>query len=103
MGEDDAIMAFNCDRCGLCCKHVGNFRFMQGFDRGDGTCVHLTDENLCDIYEDRPPVCNTELMFERVYSRFMSREEYDRMNTESCEKIKQRGTDAKNNPGTQTL
>lgn len=81
-------MAFSCDKCGLCCKHVGNFRFMQGFDRGDGTCKYLTEENTCEIYDSRPPICNTELMYERVYSRFMTRDAFDEMNTSACITLK---------------
>lgn len=67
-----------------CCRHVNSFSFMKDYDRGDGVCKHLDAENRCDIYDHRPPICNTDLMFERVYSRFMSREEYDKMNEESC-------------------
>lgn len=81
-------MAFECDKCGLCCRRVGRFPFMKEYDRGDGVCKHLTDDNLCAIYEDRPEVCNTGLLYERVYSRSMSREEYDAMNMMACHQIK---------------
>lgn len=79
---------FKCDKCGLCCKQVGKFPFMKDYNRGDGTCRYLTDENTCSIYERRPPICNTELLYERIYSRVMTREEFDRMNTSVCEKLK---------------
>ena len=78
---------FTCSKCGNCCRHVGDFPFMKDYNRGDGTCVHLTDENLCDIYENRPPVCNTELLYEKFYSRYMTRDEYDAMNMEACKNI----------------
>lgn len=26
-------------------------------DRGDGACIHLTDDNQCSIYDDRPDFC----------------------------------------------
>jgi Fe-S-cluster containining protein len=26
-------------------------------DRGDKACIHLTEDNLCEIYEDRPDFC----------------------------------------------
>lgn len=81
-------MKFSCDKCGLCCRHVGDFPYMKDYDRGDGTCKHLTDENLCEIYENRPPICNTEMLYERFFSRFMTRDEYDQFNLESCERIK---------------
>ena len=79
---------FKCDKCGLCCKQVGKFPFMRDYNRGDGTCKFLTDDNTCSIYERRPPICNTELLYERIYSRVMTREEFDRMNTAVCEKLK---------------
>ena len=35
---------------------------MAGFhapelDRGDYGCIHLTEDNLCEIYKDRPDFC----------------------------------------------
>ena len=81
-------MSWSCDKCGLCCKQVGRFPFMQEYDRGDGTCKFLTEENTCEIYADRPQICNTDLMYERVYSRFMTRDEFDNMNTSVCLALK---------------
>lgn len=81
-------MSFTCDKCGLCCKQVGRFPFMKEYDRGDGTCKYLTEENTCAIYADRPQICNTDLMYERVYSRFMTRDEFDNMNTSVCRTLK---------------
>lgn len=79
---------FTCDKCGLCCKQVGKFPFMRDYNRGDGTCKYLTKDNTCSIYDRRPEICNTELLYERIYSRVMTREEFDRMNTDVCEKLK---------------
>lgn len=79
---------FTCDKCGLCCKQVGKFPFMKDYDRGDGTCKFLTNENTCEIYERRPEICNTELLFQHIYSRVMTRDEFDRMNTAVCEELK---------------
>lgn len=31
----------------------------QYLDRGDGTCRHLTNDNLCGIYDERPAFCRT--------------------------------------------
>ena len=46
---------FPCTRCGACCiflpKHFG-------FDlREDGACIHLSEDNLCKIYDERPQLC----------------------------------------------
>ncbi len=48
-------MAFECWKCGACCKLAG-FKAPE-LDRGDGACIHLTDDNLCSIYENRPDIC----------------------------------------------
>lgn len=69
---------------------------MKDYNRGDGTCKYLTEENTCSIYADRPQICNTDLMYERVYSRFMTRDEFDRINTESCEKLKSNAISTQN-------
>lgn len=29
------------------------------FDRGDLVCKHLTEDNLCSIYDKRPAICDT--------------------------------------------
>lgn len=84
-------MSFECTKCGECCKRVGLFPFMRKYDRGDGACIHLTEDNLCDIYEERPDICNTDKLFQRIYSRTMSREEYDRMNMDACRAMMPKG------------
>ena len=33
-------------------------------DRGDGACEHLTEDNLCSIYENRPDFCNVDKNYE---------------------------------------
>jgi Fe-S-cluster containining protein len=45
-----------CVKCGCCCFFAGKHLNM---DRGYGACIHLTKDNLCDIYETRPDICNT--------------------------------------------
>ena len=69
MNED-----FECQKCGECCNRVNFFVPMKGelaevlsahygrpIDRVgiliEHRCNHLTDENLCDIYKDRPAYC----------------------------------------------
>lgn len=48
-------MAFKCWQCGACCRFIG-FKIPE-FDRGDKACIHLTEENTCAIYKERPEVC----------------------------------------------
>ena len=80
---------FNCDCCGFCCRSIGGIQQLVQYDRGDGVCCHLTDANLCDIYESRPEVCNVEKMYPKV-SAEMSREEYYTLMEESCKLLKDR-------------
>jgi Fe-S-cluster containining protein len=66
----------NCDMCGVCCKWViiENVRFapeLIGYYAARGwtynrktkmlwipdTCLYLTDDNKCRIYENRPLFC----------------------------------------------
>lgn len=47
---------FECWKCGACCRLVG-FKAPE-LDRGDKACIHLTEDNLCEIYEDRPDFCH---------------------------------------------
>ena len=74
-------MPIDCSKCkGLCCRHV-----VRDLDRGDGTCKHFDETTFkCKIYEKRPMICNTDAMFERFYSKFMSRDQFDNMNKKAC-------------------
>ncbi len=29
---------FHCEKCGLCCMHIGKVSLYKGLDRGDGVC-----------------------------------------------------------------
>lgn len=51
---------------------------------GDGRCIYLTDDNLCDIYDIRPDICNVDRMYEIHFKYIMTREEYDCYNTKAC-------------------
>lgn len=44
---------FECDKCGICCAHIGDADVYKDLDRGDGVCKFLKG-NLCSIYEQRP-------------------------------------------------
>ena len=65
---------------------------MKSYDRGDGVCRFLDENNRCMDYEHRPPICNTEVMYERYFSKVMSREAYDKMNSDACNQLKGEAT-----------
>lgn len=75
---------FVCTRCGLCYRNINRIPELADFNRGDGVCIHLSDDNLCDIYSTRPDICNVEKMYESKYQKMMSKVEYEKMNTEGC-------------------
>ena len=80
-------MKFKCDCCGLCCRNI-NTQILEDFDRGDGVCKFLADNNLCKIYKNRPDVCNVERGYKKYFSEIYSEEEYLRLNYKICEKLK---------------
>lgn len=56
--------------------------------REDGACVHLTSENTCKIYADRPELCNIEKMYERRKEQLqMSKTDYFKMNNVVCNQL----------------
>ena len=83
---------FQCDRCGLCCRLIGGIPQLSAFNRGDGVCCHLTDGNLCGIYDSRPEICSVEKMY-TYFSAHMGRSEYLDLMTRSCALIKEQFTE----------
>jgi Fe-S-cluster containining protein len=95
-------MMFPCSKCGACCTRVG--RVVEQYKKYDGPqdfliksikefphkydssgrCDKLNDDNTCQVYDNRPPLCNVDTMFISHYSKFMSKEEFYAVNTESC-------------------
>jgi hypothetical protein len=80
-------MAFECKKCGACCRHVGKVKGYKRMAKEDGSCMFL-DGNLCSIYEDRPDVCRSDRMYERYFAGRMSREEFDRATEEACRSVR---------------
>lgn len=80
---------FVCSKCGICCKNIDKVPELSNFHNGDGICIHLTSNNLCDIYENRPAVCNVEKMFQQKYKEVMTLEEYEKRNLEGCRILQQ--------------
>lgn len=79
---------FKCDKCGQCCRNLRLSKEYTDLDRGDGICRYL-DGNLCSIYESRPLKCRIDDCYEMLFKESMSKEEYYRLNYESCNILKQ--------------
>lgn len=75
---------FVCTKCGLCCRNIDKIPELSKFHTGDGVCIYLSDENLCNIYETRPDICNVERMYELRYKTTMTKMEYEKRNMEGC-------------------
>lgn len=86
-------VGFECSKCGLCCRCLANNPRIKGteleqWDRGDGVCKHLTKDNLCDIYDKRPDICNVDKLYEKEYCKCMTRDQYNEMQRNACEILK---------------
>lgn len=87
-------MAFNCDKCGLCCRQLKKSPFLRNtqlslLDRGDGVCRHLKEDNTCAIYEKRPLICNVDKLYDCMLMGKMSREQWYRLQEQGCKKLKE--------------
>lgn len=78
---------FYCDKCGECCKHLKGISIYADLDRGDGVCKYL-EGNLCSIYDERPMFCRVDECYDLFFKDEYSREEYDLLNSEMCNKLK---------------
>ena len=81
-------MTFECDRCGICCQHIDVIPQLKEFDSGNGRCVHLLENNLCEIYLNRPEICNVERMYELYFKDKISEDEYIWQNKMGCIELK---------------
>lgn len=68
---------FLCQMCGMCCRNILRYKEILPklrvllndesinfpFEDVNGVCQHLTLDNKCDIYDERPAICNTNIMF----------------------------------------
>ncbi len=80
---------FECDKCGLCCAHIGGVELYKDLDRGDGVCKFLK-ENLCSIYNHRPILCRIDESWKIYFSTEMTLERYYEINCQGCKKLKEK-------------
>ncbi len=86
-------MPFQCQKCGKCCTifHVfpEDSEIRTALDSGDGTCRYFDRESrLCTIYDSRPLICNNERYYAECLKDSITREEFDAILSEYCEKIR---------------
>lgn len=78
---------FNCDKCGLCCAHIGGNILYKELDRGDGVCKFLKGK-LCSIYKERPLLCRVDESWEKVFHSEISLEDFYQLNYQGCKALK---------------
>lgn len=79
------MSAFDCRRCGACCRSIGasDVQELQLLNRGDGVCRHLTADNLCAIYDKRPALCRVD----ESCPTAMQLAEWQRRNMTACNQL----------------
>ena len=80
-------MDFPCTKCGACCMKAGELGFMPS--KEDGSCIHLNEDNICDIYDTRPDICRIEKMYYKykiqgVIENNMTKKDYYNAAAEIC-------------------
>lgn len=88
MSKREDYFPYPCERCGACCRHVDLIEGMRNFNRGDGVCKHLTPDNLCEIYSERPPLCNGEYVYNKFFAD-MTVEDFHEMIFNLCKKLRE--------------
>ena len=78
---------FPCTKCGACCRHIA--KVLPHYDRGDGTCLHLTEDNLCAVYEHRPFVCNIDAIYDKHFKGLGTKEEFYELTQIACDVIRE--------------
>lgn len=79
---------FSCERCGLCCRKVGQVFFAKDMTMEDGTCKYLDKKsNLCGIYTTRPLFCNVDAFYDAYFISRMTREEFYYKNKMECKRL----------------
>ena len=82
---------FYCNKCGLCCKKIGESPLYAWLDRGDGVFRHFDDASkLCSIYADRPMLCNIDQSYDHFFQDKMSREDFYSLNRAACQALQQK-------------
>ncbi len=81
---------FPCTSCGLCCQNITQIEELKDFDLGDGICKYFDKViNNCKIYDTRPDICRVDLMFEKEYYKYYSKEDFYKLNAQVCNKLQE--------------
>jgi uncharacterized protein len=82
---------FPCTSCGLCCQNITNIEELKTYDLGNGTCKYFDCiSNECTIYSDRPDICRVDKMFDLVYNKKFTQEEFYIGNAKICNHLQEK-------------
>lgn len=94
---------FPCTGCGACCRVI--WQVLPELAKPDGSCKHLGEDNLCQIYDNRPEICLISFKNHRKRVEqgstfpepvFETEEEYFKANAKVCGLLQERyGIDPK--------
>lgn len=89
MANNNYLVPFPCDKCGICCCHVNLLIETQFLDRGDGVCLAYNPyKKLCRIYAIRPYICRVAKQYSEKYTRQYSWQEFIELNQIACHILK---------------
>lgn len=60
---------------------------MKEYADDDGTCKFLGEDNLCMIYDKRPPICNVAWVYENFFKDKVSEAEFYARTQDACDKL----------------
>ena len=79
---------FPCQKCGVCCRHIGSVSFAKKMALPNGVCKFLDERtNLCSRYETRPIFCNVDRFYDKFLADKISREVFYEQNMKACESL----------------
>jgi Fe-S-cluster containining protein len=81
------MKGFPCTECGACCRRAGMTGLMPS--KEDGSCIYLNKDNRCDIYHQRPAICNISKMYKQhklqgTLPQDTSKKDYYKLNANVC-------------------
>lgn len=87
---------FSCNKCGNCCRFIGSIKELEGFADENGICKHLKG-NLCNIYENRPDVCNGLKVYRKYFSTTFTYDFFLKLSQIYCKDFRDRKINAEAN------
>lgn len=80
---------FPCTSCGACCRSINGIEELKEFNN-NGVCIHLSEDNTCKIYENRPLVCRVDKMYKKYFFKQMTKEDFYKENIKICNLLQEK-------------